>query len=92
MVSLLNEETSEIGKKRFAGCYEHWQKDGIFAVTNIGVEILIYIQIFILVKAALFLAEIYWSSLIINKWAKTGILMKITKKMVITASSLWAKY
>ena len=58
MVSLLYEETSEIGKKHFAGCYEHWQKDGIFAVTNIGVEILIYIQIFILVKAAFFLAEI----------------------------------
>ena len=58
MVSLLYEETSEIGKKCFARCYEHWQKDGIFAVTNIGVEILIHIQIFILVKAAFFLAEI----------------------------------
>ena len=30
------------------------EKDGIYAVTNAGVEILMYIQIFILVKTAFF--------------------------------------
>ena len=52
-VSLLHEEISEI-KKKFVGCYAPWLKDDIYAVTNIGVEILIYIQIFILVKAPFF--------------------------------------
>ena len=39
-------------------------KDGIYVVTNIGVETLMYIQIFILIKAALFLEGCQRSSLI----------------------------
>ena len=38
MVSLLHEETNEIRQKSFVGCYAPWLKDGIFAVTNIGVK------------------------------------------------------
>ena len=38
-LSPLHGETSEIGKKYFVGCYETWLKDGIYAVTNIDVEI-----------------------------------------------------
>ena len=53
-VNILDEETSQIGKKHFAWCYALWLKDHIYAVTNIDAEILIYIQIFILVKAAFF--------------------------------------
>ena len=33
-VSLLHEETSEIGKKYLVGCYAPWLKDGIYAVTK----------------------------------------------------------
>ena len=66
-VSLLHDETSEIGKKYFVGCYGLWLKDGIYAVTNIGVEILMYIQIFILVKAAFSIEGIHQSRLIIKK-------------------------
>ena len=33
-VSLLHEETSEIGKKYLVGCYASWLKDGIYTVTK----------------------------------------------------------
>ena len=49
--SLLHEGTSEIGNGYFVGCYPPWPKDDIYSVTNISVEILMYIQIFVLVKA-----------------------------------------
>ena len=39
MVSLLNEETSEIGKRYFIGYHAPWLKDGIFAATNFGVKL-----------------------------------------------------
>ena len=45
-------------KKYFVGCYASWLKDRIFAVTNTGVKILMYIQILILVKAAFLLVGI----------------------------------
>ena len=32
-------------KKYFVGCYSSWLKDGIYGVTNVGVEILMHIQI-----------------------------------------------
>ena len=54
-------------------------KDGIFAVTSIDVEILMYIQIFIFVKTAFILEGIQQSSFIVkktNKQNKTSILMK----------------
>ena len=38
MVNLLHEETSGKGKTYFVGCHATWLKDGIFAVTNIGVK------------------------------------------------------
>ena len=47
-VSLLHEKTSETGKKYFVGRYARWLRDGIYAITNIGVEIVMYIQLFIL--------------------------------------------
>ena len=37
-------------EKHFIGCYAHCLKDGIYAATNIGLEILNYTQVFILVK------------------------------------------
>ena len=40
------EETSEIGKKYFGGCRTPWLKHVIYAIMNIGVKILMYIQIF----------------------------------------------
>ena len=33
-------------EKSIIGCYAPWLKGGIYAVTNIGVEILMHIQIF----------------------------------------------
>ena len=54
-------------------------KDGIFAVTSIDVEILMYIQIFIFVKTAFILEGIQQSSFVVkktNKQNKTSILMK----------------
>ena len=51
MVNLLHKEISEIRKEYFVGCYGPSLKDGIFAVTNIAADILMYIQIFILMKA-----------------------------------------
>ena len=46
-------------------------KDGIYVAANIGVQIIMYVQIFILVKAAFFLQGIQRSSLIIKKPTKT---------------------
>ena len=65
-VSLLHEEASEIENINFAVCYATWLKDGIYAVTKIGVEILMHIQIFIPLKAIFFLKGIQQSSLIIE--------------------------
>ena len=50
------------GKKYLIGCHALSLKDSIFAVTNIAVEILMYIQIFILMKVAFFLEGIQRSS------------------------------
>ena len=94
-LSLLHGETSEIGNKCFVGCYAPWLKGGIYAVTNIDVEILNVIQIFILAKATFFLEGIQRSSLITKKSDKqiqTGILIKLTKNSVIIATSLWTRY
>ena len=57
-VSLLHEETSEIRKKYFVGCYAPQLKDGIYAVTNVSIEISMYIQMFILMRTAFFLEGI----------------------------------
>ena len=79
-------------KKYFVQCYAPWLKDGIYAVTNLGIEISVYIQMFILVRVAFFLEgiqTIQFSHKKNNK--KTGILMKPTKNLVIIASSLWAR-
>ena len=54
-------------RKYFIRCYAHWLKDGIYAVTNIDLEILMYTQIFILVKGTFFLKAIQQSSFIITK-------------------------
>ena len=51
-----------------------------------------YIQIFFLVKVAFFEVGIQRPILIIKKQSKTGILIKLTKDLVIIASSLWTKY
>ena len=51
-------------RKNIFGYYAPWLKDGIYAVKNIGVEVLMYIQIFILLKAAYLLEEIQRPSLI----------------------------
>ena len=59
--------------------------DGIYAVTNISIEIIIYIQTFILVNTAFFLEVIQRSSLVIkklNKQSKTDMLIKLTKNLV----------
>ena len=53
-------------KKKFVGCYAPWLKDSIYGVTNISVEILMYIQIFILVKAASFIEGIRRSTSVIK--------------------------
>ena len=55
-----------IRKKYFVRCASPWSKDGIFAVTNISVEILMYIRIFILAKAAFFWEGIQQSTIYIN--------------------------
>ena len=57
-------------------------KDGIYAVTNIGVEILKYFQIFIFVGVAFILECIQQSRLVMKKstkQSKTDILIKLTK-------------
>ena len=51
-VSILHEETSEIGKKYFVGCYTPWPKDGIYDITNIGLELLMYIPNMYLLKSS----------------------------------------
>ena len=66
MVSLLHEETSETEKKYFVKCHAPRLKDGIFAFKNINFKILMYIQIFILVKAAFSLEGIQRSRLIMK--------------------------
>ena len=43
-----------------------WLKDDSYAVSNIGEEILMYIQIFILLKTALFLKRIQQCTIRIN--------------------------
>ena len=92
MVSVLHAETREIGKKHFVECYAPWLKDGIFAITNISVEILMYIQIFILVETAFSLEGIQRSSLIIKNTNKDSILIKIMKNLAIISSSSWTRY
>ena len=82
-VSLLHEETNAIWKKYFVRCYAPWLKHGVYAVTNVGIEIWMYIQTFILVRKAFFLEQtqiIQFHHKKINKHSKTGILMKLTKK------------
>ena len=54
----------EIGEILWIGSYAPWLNDGIYVVTNISVEILMYIQILILIKAALLLEGCQHSSLI----------------------------
>ena len=44
--------------KYFVGCYAQWLKHVIYTVINVGVEISMYIQMFILVRAAFFLGGI----------------------------------
>ena len=70
------------------GCY-------LCCYKNFFVEILMYILIFILVKAAFSLEGFQRSSLIVkkpNKQSKIGILMKRTKKLVVIVSNLWTRY
>ena len=53
-----------------------------------------YIQIFILVRAAFFLERVQRSTLIIkkpNKQSKAGILIKIMKNLATIASNLWTR-
>ena len=57
----IHEEINQIREKKIAGCYAFY-----FAITNIGVEILMNIQIF-LVKTAFFSEGIQRSSLILRK-------------------------
>ena len=86
-VSLLHEEKSEIGNKYFVKCYALWLKNGIYAVTNIGVEILMYNQIFILERE---FNDPIWSRKTPKKQSKTD--MKLTKNPIIVISSSWARY
>ena len=83
-------------KKEFVGCYAPWLKDGIFAVTNIGAEILMYTQMYVLVKAAFFLEGNQRSSLIIKKkeQKKQDKYFDETNKKSSgnIASSLWTRY
>ena len=65
-ISLPQEEATEIESVDFVGCYATRLKDGIYAVTNISVEITMHIQIFNPVKASLFLKRIQKSSVIIK--------------------------
>ena len=66
MVSLLHEETSETEKKYFIKCHTPRLKDSILTFKNINFKILMYIQIFILVKAAFSLEGIQRSRLIMK--------------------------
>ena len=87
-----NEGTSETEKKYFVELHAPWLKDDIFAAKNIGLEILMNIQIFILVKVAFFLEGIQRSSSITNKQSNPGILMKLTRNLVIIERTLLSKY
>ena len=53
ILSLLHEEAIEKNID-FGGCYGTLLQDGIYAITNNDVEMLMHIQIFILVKASFF--------------------------------------
>ena len=44
--------------KKIIGYYTPWLKDGIYAATNVSVEISMYIQVFSLVRTAFFLEGI----------------------------------
>ena len=90
-------------KKHFVGCYTSWLKDGIYTMTNVGVyPNLMYIQciskFLFSWKQLFFKREFKRSSLIIKKptnkprqvfWITTN---KLTKDLVIIASSLWIRY
>ena len=54
----------------FVECYTTWLKDGIYAVINMSVEILMHIQIFIPVKESFFLKGIQQFDLIIHPMNK----------------------
>ena len=64
--NLLQEEETEVESTEFVDCYATRLKDGIYAVTIIGVEISMHIQIFISVKAFFFLKGVQQCSLIIE--------------------------
>lgn len=71
-VSLLHEEASEKIRKNKEKIFCWMPRTLINSnfVINIGIDILVYIQIFILMKAAFFLEGIQRFSLIINKTKK----------------------
>ena len=62
-------------RKKKMECYKIWLKDGICAVTSIGVEILIYIHIFIFLNRKLFLEGVQQSGLFINQTNKGNIVV-----------------
>ena len=64
--NLLQEKTTEVESIEFVDCYATRLKDDIYAVTIIGIEISMLIQIFISVKAFFFLMGVQQSSLIIE--------------------------
>ena len=64
--SLRQEEATEIESIDFVGCYAVRLKDGIYAVTNISVEVSMQIQIFIPVNTFFFLKGIQKSGLVIE--------------------------
>ena len=45
-------EFSEVENIDFGGCYATWLKTGICAVTNMDIEILLHIHIFISMRAS----------------------------------------
>ena len=87
-VSLLHEETSERGNKYFVRCYAPWLKDGIYTVTNVGVEILMYIHSG--ENCFLFIGNstTQFNHKKPNKQSKKDILMKLMKN----PNSLWTWY
>ena len=54
----MQEEATEIESIGFVACYITQLKAGIYAVTNISIEISMHIQIFVPVKASFFLKRI----------------------------------
>ena len=65
-MSLLHKEATEIENIDFVGCCATLLKDGICAITNIGIEMLMHIQIFIPTKGSFYLKGIQQSGLIIK--------------------------